>query len=112
MRERQEARNHMAPAPIIETVKEIEKNAGEEMQDKIKDAVKANKDKLDADIKKQEDKAKQAKIKSNLPVAPSGKGGKGEGMEGWTADEIWTSDLPKDLHQKKVTKSDVSIAKK
>lgn len=59
------------PNPTVDTVKNVEKSAGAEMDAKVKEAVDTNKEELDKAVKKQESDAAKAKKNSYKPVESS-----------------------------------------
>lgn len=80
------------PNQVVDKVKEVEKEAGAEMESTIKAAVDKQKTDLETAVKAQETKAAKAKAKSNSaePSEPT----KSEDPGHFTKDEKWVIDMP------------------
>lgn len=98
--EEKAAEEKPVPNPATDKTKEIEKEAGQKMEDTIKEETTKVKDKLEADVKAQEKKAAVAKSKSKQADTKS------VGPDGHSDDETWTANMPdsalKSFVQKKV----------
>lgn len=84
--------NKPEPNPVVAKDKAIEETAGAEITAKVKEAVDANKEKLDKDVKTVEYKQAAAK-KNSMKSVPKSE----TTVPGYTSDETWTANMPHDI---------------